>query len=74
MRPYKTGSRAVLEQDMVARKALIRRLEVPFRPLFRANHYLLTYRGHRGLRAWLDGGQEVRRARQEDRPSGTRSE
>jgi hypothetical protein len=65
--PYKTGSRAVLEQDMVARKALIRRLEVPFRPLFRANHYLLTYRGHRGLRAWLDGGQEVR-------PSGTRSE
>ncbi|XES01087.1 hypothetical protein HEP87_45360 [Streptomyces sp. S1D4-11] len=40
VRPHGTGSRAVLEQDMVARKALIRRLEVPFRPLFRANHYL----------------------------------
>ncbi|MFD8213605.1 SRPBCC family protein [Streptomyces sp. NPDC059697] len=74
VRPHGTGSRAVLEQDMVARKALIRRLEVPFRPLFRANHYLLTYRGHRGLKAWLDGGQEARRARQEDRRPGTRSE
>ncbi|WP_159064316.1 hypothetical protein [Streptomyces olivochromogenes] len=74
VRPHGTGSRAVLEQDMVARKALIRRLEVPFRPLFRANHYLLTYRGHRGLKAWLDGGQEAHRAREEDRRSGTRSE
>ncbi|MFD8005897.1 SRPBCC family protein [Streptomyces mirabilis] len=74
VRPHGTGSRAVLEQDMVARKALIRRLEVPFRPLFRANHYLLTYRGHRGLKAWLDGGQEARRAREEERRSGIRSE
>jgi hypothetical protein len=74
VRPHGIGSRAVLEQDMMARKALIRRLEVPFRPRFRANHYLLTYRGHRGLKAWLDGGQEARRARPEDRRPGTRSE
>ncbi|MFB7598670.1 SRPBCC family protein [Streptomyces sp. NPDC056160] len=54
VRPHGSGSQAVLEQDMVARKALIRWFEVPGRPLFRANHYLLTHRGHRGLTAWLD--------------------
>ncbi|MFE2464373.1 hypothetical protein [Streptomyces mirabilis] len=40
------------------------------RPLVRANHYLLTYWGHRGLKAWLDGGQEARRVREEERRSG----
>ncbi|MEU2857835.1 hypothetical protein ACIQWL_14695 [Streptomyces mirabilis] len=71
------GVRRVRRVDDQSGAFLLRSL-LPFdldhRPLFRANHYLLTYRGHRGLKAWLDGGQEARRAHDEERRSGTRSE
>ncbi|MEK8173239.1 SRPBCC family protein [Streptomyces sp. M19] len=50
-----TGTRAVFEQDVVARKPLLRRLAVPGRPLFRANHALMMRAGRRGLRRRLAG-------------------
>lgn len=50
-----TGTRALFEQDVVARKPLLRRFAVVGRPLFRANHALMMRAGCRGLRAWLAG-------------------
>ncbi|QLH25197.1 SRPBCC family protein [Streptomyces sp. Rer75] len=45
------GTRALFEQDVVARKPLLRRFAVLGRPLFRANHALMMRAGCRGLRA-----------------------
>ncbi|KUJ50117.1 polyketide cyclase [Streptomyces albus subsp. albus] len=50
------GTRALFEQDVVVRKPLLRRLAVPGRPFFRANHALMMRGGHRGLRAELAAG------------------
>ncbi|WFB06587.1 polyketide cyclase [Streptomyces sp. LX-29] len=47
------GSLAVFDQDVVVRKALLRWLSVPGRPVFRANHALMMRAGRRGLRARL---------------------
>ncbi len=41
------------------RKPLLRRLAVPGRPLFRANHRLMMRAGRRGLAAHLDGGRQA---------------
>ncbi|GGZ02049.1 polyketide cyclase [Streptomyces nitrosporeus] len=51
--PYGTGSRVLYEQEVVVRKALLRRLAVPGRPFFRVNHTLMMRAGRRGLAAWL---------------------
>lgn len=48
-------TRAVFEEDVVARKPVLRRLAVPARPAFRANHALMMRHGHRGLRTYLAG-------------------
>ncbi|MFG2719900.1 SRPBCC family protein [Streptomyces sp. NPDC048416] len=48
------GTRAVYEQEVEVRKPLLRRLAVPGRPLFRANHALMMRSGRRGLRHRLD--------------------
>ncbi|MFJ8309439.1 MULTISPECIES: SRPBCC family protein [unclassified Streptomyces] len=48
------GTRAVYEQEVEVRKPLMRRLAVPGRPLFRANHALMMRSGRRGLRRRLD--------------------
>ncbi|MFJ4842736.1 SRPBCC family protein [Streptomyces sp. NPDC088746] len=51
--PHGGGSRVVYEQEAEVRRALLRRLAVPCRPFFRANHTLMMRAGHRGLGAWL---------------------
>ncbi|GAA2979546.1 SRPBCC family protein [Streptomyces fulvorobeus] len=53
--PRTGGSRAVYEQEVVVRRALMRRVAVPGRLVFRANHALMMRSGHRGLRALLRG-------------------
>jgi hypothetical protein len=47
-----SGTRLDIAQDVLARKALLRKLAVA-RPLFRVNHALMMRRGHRGLLAYL---------------------
>ncbi|MEW2250220.1 SRPBCC family protein [Streptomyces sp. NPDC006975] len=47
------GSLARYEQDVHVNKPLLRRLAVPGRPLFRANHRMMMRAGRRGLAAYL---------------------
>jgi uncharacterized protein YndB with AHSA1/START domain len=47
------GTRLLFEQDVIARKPLMRLLALPCRPLFRANHALMMRSGRAGLRAHL---------------------
>jgi uncharacterized protein YndB with AHSA1/START domain len=49
----RTGARAVFEQEVEARKPLLRLLALPARPLFAANHALMMRAGRRGLRRRL---------------------
>ncbi|MGA5101239.1 SRPBCC family protein [Streptomyces lavendulocolor] len=46
-------TRALYEQEVDVRRPLMRRLAVPARPLFRANHALMMRAGRRGLAAHL---------------------
>ncbi|MGW0466751.1 SRPBCC family protein [Streptomyces sp. NPDC003027] len=48
-----TGTRVLYEQEVEIRSPLMRRLAVPARPLFRANHALMMRGGRRGLAAHL---------------------
>ncbi|MGW6912428.1 SRPBCC family protein [Kitasatospora sp. NPDC054939] len=50
-----TGSRALFEEDCRPGKPLLRRLALPARPVFRANHGLMMHRGRRGLSSLLAG-------------------
>ncbi|MFI9101445.1 SRPBCC family protein [Streptomyces fildesensis] len=50
------GTRLLFEEDVVVRKPLMRRLAVPCRPFFRANHALMMRQGRRGLRDRLAAG------------------
>jgi uncharacterized protein YndB with AHSA1/START domain len=56
------GARALFVQEVVARKPLLRRLAVPGRPVFRANHALMMRAGRRGLR-WLLAAHPARPVR-----------
>ncbi|MZG12219.1 polyketide cyclase, partial [Streptomyces sp. SID5914] len=47
------------DQEVVVRKPLLRRLAVPGRPLFRANHRLMMRAGRRGLAAHLANGRQA---------------
>ncbi|MCU1686337.1 MAG: polyketide cyclase [Amycolatopsis sp.] len=47
------GTRLEIVQEVVAHKALIQRLDLVARPVFRANHALMMQRGKRGLTAHL---------------------
>ncbi|WP_324788655.1 SRPBCC family protein [Streptomyces sp. H51] len=49
-----TGTLARYDQLVVVNKPLLRRLAVPGRPLFRANHRLMMRDGRRGLAAYLE--------------------
>jgi hypothetical protein len=49
------GARATFEEEVVANKALLRRLDPVARPAFRANHKLMMAHGERGLRTFLAG-------------------
>ncbi|MFD4528684.1 SRPBCC family protein [Streptomyces sp. NPDC058470] len=48
------GTRAQYDQEAEVNKPLLRRLAVPGRPVFRANHALMMRAGRRGLRAYLE--------------------
>ena len=56
---FPEGSRVTFEEQVVANKELLRRLDPVARPAFRANHKLMMQHGERGLRTYLAG----RRAR-----------
>jgi len=47
------GARVLYEQEVEVRKPLMRRLAVPGRPFFLANHALMMRSGRRGLSALL---------------------
>ncbi len=57
------GTRAVFEEEVVARKALLRRSAVLARPAFRANHALMMRHGRQGLRVYLAGYRAASRPR-----------
>ncbi|OPG03106.1 polyketide cyclase [Streptomyces sp. GKU 895] len=48
------GTLAVYDQVVDVNKPLLRRLAVPGRPVFRANHRLMMRAGRRGLTAYLE--------------------
>ncbi|MFE9684774.1 SRPBCC family protein [Streptomyces sp. NPDC006285] len=50
-----SGTRARYDQEVHVTKPLLRRLAVPGRPVFRANHALMMRAGRRGLAAHLRG-------------------
>ncbi|MCS0636234.1 SRPBCC family protein [Streptomyces sp. LP05-1] len=50
------AARAVYDQEVEVRLPLLRRLAVPGRPFFRANHALMMRSGRKGLAALLAGG------------------
>ncbi|MFE7843088.1 SRPBCC family protein [Streptomyces sp. NPDC057474] len=55
-----TGTLAGYDQEVDVTKPLLRRLAVPGRPVFRANHALMMRAGRRGLLAYLTAhGQAV---------------
>ena len=51
---------AVFDEEVIANKALLRRLAYVTRPAFRANHAIMMRDGHRGLQAYLAGWQRGR--------------
>ncbi len=55
--PRGSGTVVRYDQEVVVGKPLLRRLAVPGRPLFRANHRLMMRAGRRGLAAHLAGGR-----------------
>ncbi|MEW2450193.1 SRPBCC family protein [Streptomyces parvulus] len=57
--PRGAGTLARYDQEVEVRKPLLRRLAVPGRPLFRANHRLMMRAGRRGLAAYLEGGGQA---------------
>ncbi|MFC5219493.1 SRPBCC family protein [Streptomyces coerulescens] len=57
--PRGGGSLARYEQVVDVNKPLLRRLAVPGRPVFRANHWLMMRAGRRGLTAYLAGGHQA---------------
>ncbi|MDJ0381070.1 SRPBCC family protein [Streptomyces sp. G-G2] len=59
VRPRRGGTRALYEQEVEVRRALMRRLAVPGRPVFRLNHALMMRSGRRGLDAFLAGRPEA---------------
>ncbi|MEV5014820.1 SRPBCC family protein [Streptomyces sp. NPDC053780] len=57
--PHGSGTLARYDQEVEVRKPLLRRLAVPGRPLFRANHRLMMRAGRRGLAAYLEAGRQA---------------
>ncbi|MCQ4193213.1 SRPBCC family protein [Streptomyces parvulus] len=57
--PRGAGTLARYDQEVEVHKPLLRRLAVPGRPLFRANHRLMMRAGRRGLAAYLEGGGQA---------------
>ncbi|MEU3728959.1 SRPBCC family protein [Streptomyces sp. NPDC033538] len=57
--PRGPGALVRYDQEVDVRKPLLRRLAVPGRPLFRANHRLMMRAGRRGLAAHLESGHQA---------------
>ncbi|MFI6014287.1 SRPBCC family protein [Streptomyces sp. NPDC051243] len=57
--PRGAGTMARYEQVVDVHKPLLRRLAVPGRPVFRANHRLMMRSGRRGLAAYLASGHQA---------------
>jgi uncharacterized protein YndB with AHSA1/START domain len=57
--PDGPGTRARYDQEVRVTKPLLRRLAVPGRPAFRANHALMMRAGRRGLLAYLRGNHRA---------------
>ncbi|MFE6624793.1 SRPBCC family protein [Streptomyces sp. NPDC057740] len=57
--PHGSGTLARYDQVVDVNKPLLRRLAVPGRPFFRANHRLMMRAGRRGLLADLAGRREA---------------
>ncbi|MFE3097344.1 SRPBCC family protein [Streptomyces sp. NPDC059248] len=57
--PRGTGTRAVYDQEVEILRPLMRRLAVPCRPLFRANHAVMMRSGRRGLGRYLGSGHRI---------------
>ncbi|MFJ4471252.1 SRPBCC family protein [Streptomyces sp. NPDC089424] len=57
--PAGSGCLARYDQVVDVNKALLRRLAVPGRPLFRVNHRLMMRSGRRGLLAYLGPGPQA---------------
>ncbi|MFF3324198.1 SRPBCC family protein [Streptomyces sp. NPDC002889] len=55
LRAHRDGTRVVYDQEVEVRKQLMRRLALPCRPVFAANHALMMRGGRRGLTAYLEG-------------------
>jgi hypothetical protein len=55
IQPEGRGSRLLFEEQVVANKALLRRLALFARPFFVANHWLMMRRGQAGLRTFTAG-------------------
>ena len=52
---HPTGTTAVFDEEVVATKSLLRRLEPIARPAFKFNHAKMMRDGERGLRTYLAG-------------------
>jgi hypothetical protein len=50
-----TGTSATFDEEVVAQKPLLRRLEPLARPAFKLNHSRMMRNGERGLRTYLAG-------------------
>ncbi|MGH3875663.1 MAG: SRPBCC family protein [Actinophytocola sp.] len=50
---HTTGARLAIDQRVVVNKPLLRTLAPVARPIFRANHAAMMWRGQRGLRGYL---------------------
>jgi hypothetical protein len=53
--PDGTGTRTTFEEEVIARRTLLRRLALVARPLFRLNHAVMMRNGRRGLSVYLAG-------------------
>ncbi|PZT69944.1 polyketide cyclase [Streptomyces sp. SW4] len=58
--PHAAGALARYEQEVDVRRPLLRRLALPGRPFFRANHALMMRAGRRGLAAHLAAAGRAR--------------
>ena len=54
------GSRIVFEEQVIANKAMLRRLALVARPVFCANHWVMMRRGQAGLRTYAAGFRKGR--------------
>jgi uncharacterized protein YndB with AHSA1/START domain len=52
---HPTGTSATFDEEVIAKKALLRRLEPIARPVFKVNHKRMMHNGERGLRTYLAG-------------------